>query len=395
MTYGIETDDDSTIHVQERRPGRIQNLLGGIALASITLVCGWTLYTNLAGTHPDIVVTAPTVTMLAMRPAAPTADAARPAAPKPPTVVATPKTMVNATLLIAPTVDVTLFGKATMGPPPTRFATSTMVVAAPQPTAQTAGGAVPVPLPTPRPTDLGLAQPQNPTLDALARRKIDDPFEKLFGKRQTSAALAYAPADGGVFSDGPSKSSARLPPNDGRTAIYDITARTVHMPDGTKLEAHSGLGPKMDDPRYVHVRMHGATPPHVYDLTPREALFHGVEALRMHPVGGAEGIYGRAGILTHSYLLGPNGDSNGCVSFKDYDAFLQAYKAGKVKRMVVVASIDDPQFDVRLVDRPPVKVDRIYTSSIRSTFQRPDDDRYLPDLISSRASRTSSSARSL
>jgi hypothetical protein len=141
--------------------------------------------------------------------------------------------------------------------------------------------------------------------------------------------------------------------------------------------------------------MHGVTPPHVYDLAPREALFHGVEALRMHPVGGAQAIYGRAGILTHSYLLGPNGDSNGCVSFKDYDAFLRAYKAGKVRRMVVVASIDDPQFDVRLIDRPPVKVDRTYTASIRSTFTRPDDDRYLPDISSSRAWRTGSTARSL
>jgi hypothetical protein len=25
------------------------------------------------------------------------------------------------------------------------------------------------------------------------------------------------------------------------TAIYDISARTVHLPNGTKLEAHSGL----------------------------------------------------------------------------------------------------------------------------------------------------------
>ena len=112
----------------------------------------------------------------------------------------------------------------------------------------------------------------------------------------------------------------------------------VHLPDGTKLEAHSGLGPKMDDPRHVNVRMHGATPPHVYDLAPREALFHGVEALRLHPVGGAEAIHGRTGLLTHTYLLGPNGDLNGCISFKDYDAFLRAYKAGKVKRMIVVAS---------------------------------------------------------
>ena len=39
-----------------------------------------------------------------------------------------------------------------------------------------------------------------------------------------------------------------------RTAIYDITAKIVHMPNGEKLEAHSGLGAMMDDPRHVHVR---------------------------------------------------------------------------------------------------------------------------------------------
>ena len=65
------------------------------------------------------------------------------------------------------------------------------------------------------------------------------------------------------------------------------------------------------------------------------------------PVGGAEAIYGRTGLLTHTYLLGPNGDSNGCISFKDYEAFLRAYKAGKVRRMIVVASLDNPQFDLR------------------------------------------------
>ena len=110
--------------------------------------------------------------------------------------------------------------------------------------------------------------------------------------------------------------------------------------------------------------MHGATPPHVYDLAPREALFHGVEALRMHPVGGAEAIFGRTGLLTHNYLLGPNGDSNGCVSFKDYDAFLQAYKNGKVKRLVVVASVDDPQLDLRIAERPPLIARRTYTRPV-------------------------------
>src|SRR5262249_8511955 len=64
--------------------------------------------------------------------------------------------------------------------------------------------------------------------------------------------------------------------DDGRTAIYDITARTVYLPSGRRLEAHSGFGDLMDNPRHVHVRMQGATPPNVYNLTLRERLFHGV-----------------------------------------------------------------------------------------------------------------------
>ena len=112
------------------------------------------------------------------------------------------------------------------------------------------------------------------------------------------------------------------------------------MPDGTKLEAHSGLGSKLDDPKFVHVKMSGATPPHVYDLEPREALFHGVPALRLIPVGGDEAIFGRSGLLAHTYMLGPNGDSNGCVSFKDYNAFLNAYKNGEIKRLAVVSRLD-------------------------------------------------------
>jgi hypothetical protein len=96
----------------------------------------------------------------------------------------------------------------------------------------------------------------------------------------------------------------------------------------------------MDDPRYVRIRMHGATPPHVYDLKMREALFHGVEAIRMLPIGGSNEIFGRDGILAHTYLLGPNGQSNGCVSIKNYDAFLEAFKDGKITRMAVLAQLD-------------------------------------------------------
>ncbi|MGH6841782.1 MAG: DUF2778 domain-containing protein [Methylocella sp.] len=110
------------------------------------------------------------------------------------------------------------------------------------------------------------------------------------------------------------------------------------MPNGTRLEAHSGLGNRLDDPRYIHERMRGATPPNVYELQPREQLFHGVQALRLIPVGNGD-QYGRTGFLAHTYMLGQNGDSNGCVSFKNYNAFLQAYQNGEVRRLVVVARL--------------------------------------------------------
>ena len=120
------------------------------------------------------------------------------------------------------------------------------------------------------------------------------------------------------------------------TAVYDISAHTVYLPDGTRLEAHSGLGDRIDDPRFVDERDRGATPPDVYQLTLRESLFHGVQALRLTPIGGGF-TFNRVGLLAHPYMLGPNGDSNGCVSFKTYDVFLHAFQSGEVKRLAVVA----------------------------------------------------------
>jgi Protein of unknown function (DUF2778) len=122
------------------------------------------------------------------------------------------------------------------------------------------------------------------------------------------------------------------------TAVYDISARTVYLPDGTRLEAHSGLGDRLDNPRYVSERMHGPTPPHVYELALREGSFHGVQALRLNPIGEGD-LFGRAGLLAHPFMLGPNGDSNGCVSVKDYEAFLRAYQNGLIRRLVVVANL--------------------------------------------------------
>jgi hypothetical protein len=126
-----------------------------------------------------------------------------------------------------------------------------------------------------------------------------------------------------------------------RTAIYDISARVVYLPNGNRLEAHSGFGEHMDDVRSVAMKMRGVTPPNVYQLTLRERPFHGVRALRLNPVD-PDKMYGRKGILAHSYLLGPNGQSNGCVSISDYPKFLKAFLNGDIDRLVVVERLADP-----------------------------------------------------
>jgi Tlde1 domain len=165
-------------------------------------------------------------------------------------------------------------------------------------------------------------------------------LEKLFGMPQPSGpVLAYAAAEEGSIGNERRNVVSSAPVYDRWTAVYDIAAHTVYMPDGTRLEAHSGLGSMLDDPRYVSERMRGATPPGVYDLQLREQLFHGVEAVRLIPGGNAETL-GRTGFLAHPYMLGPNGDSFGCVSFKNYNAFLQAYENGEVKHLVVVARLN-------------------------------------------------------
>ena len=159
-------------------------------------------------------------------------------------------------------------------------------------------------------------------------------FEKLFGK-PAPVTLAYAATDDAGLGVGRSISPGQY---DRQTAVYDISAHTVYMPDGTRLEAHSGLGSWLDDPQHADQRMRGVTPPNIYNLELREQPFHGVRALRMIPQDESR-TFGRSGILAHTYMLGPNGDSNGCVSFKDYNAFLQAYLRRDVKRLVVVTRL--------------------------------------------------------
>lgn len=207
------------------------------------------------------------------------------------------------------------------------------------------------PLPVPRPPDLTGADATG-RLPRFASRQISRAagtpvpapadgrsfFEKLLGvEPQPQPALSYAALDASAVDKLTKSSPVPNPASGTGTATYDVSAKVVHMPNGDKLEAHSGLADKLDDPRFVHVRMQGPTPPGTYELSERERRFHGVRALRLKPVGGSAAVHGRAGLLAHSFMLGPNGDSNGCVSFRDYDKFLQAYLRGEVKRLVVVA----------------------------------------------------------
>jgi hypothetical protein len=108
----------------------------------------------------------------------------------------------------------------------------------------------------------------------------------------------------------------------------------VTLPDGTVLEAHSGMGADRDDPNSAHKKNRGTTPAGLYKLTPREARFHGVAALRLTPIEGNQ--HGRNGFLAHTYMLKRAGDSHGCVVFKNYPAFLNAYNSGQINQIRIV-----------------------------------------------------------
>src|SRR3569832_675881 len=123
-----------------------------------------------------------------------------------------------------------------------------------------------------------------------------------------------------------------------RTAIYDISAHVVYMPNGATLEAHFGLGQWLDDPTSFARKDRGVTPPNTYKISLREKPIHGVRALRLTPVGEGS-MYGRDGMLAHTYMLGENGQSNGCVSFKDYEKFLTAFSNGEVEQLIVVPKV--------------------------------------------------------
>jgi hypothetical protein len=331
--------------------------MGAAAIGCVAFICTWTLIVNVAGPRAGLIDVSGTIFDDAER-ATPRSDRLAVAQPS---AQPEPQRLSKGDLLL---FDPHLAMGTSMGTWSQSFADNAptqpggFAVPAPQPAIAAAQPAKAAPVQIARVTPAAtppLPQPAPPQTRTAALRErahhaVDTAvadtrsvvadtrsiFEKLFGRPASSLTLAFADADTGSL--GPSHNPA-LGLYDRNTAVYDITAHKVYLPDGTALEAHSGLGEYLDDPRHADIKDRGVTPPAVYDLQPREALFHGVEALRLIPEDESKAL-GRDGLLAHTYMLGPNGDSNGCVSFKDYEAFLRAYKNREITRLVVVARLD-------------------------------------------------------
>jgi Tlde1 domain len=232
-------------------------------------------------------------------------------------------------------------------PQPTKLAAAPVKV--PLPPKRVVAQANRVPLPPPRPPDA----PQMQAEPKIARAPTTRPAPPVPSVPAVPPApkVALAVPSASPQRPPPHDKSIGLPGPDGHTAIYDIAAHTVYLPNGDRLEAHSGLGKRLDDPRYVGEKGRGPTPPNVYELALRRELFHGVRAIRLNPVDDGK-MFGRDGMLAHTYMLGPSGQSFGCVSFKDYPEFLHAFLRGEIDRLVVVPHLDNKAVPVRARRRP-------------------------------------------
>lgn len=354
MTF--ETTWDAGAYDQQRRMGQaLPQRLGGLVLGCVALLCAYTVCVHLgAGSgQADLANGA--------------SEQADTPAPRGDKLVTRGDRLASHLPRLSARLDAyaLLFDPRSWGATPGRFALAAAVEAAVRPAARPAvvadagdrtsalphgdriarSAAAPMPLHAPpvhtaslrgRVSGVGAADSGAEQEPAQTADHKPNFFERLFGK-PSPLRLAYAaPDDTGIASDQSGILGGRY---DRYTAVYDISAHVVYMPDGTKLEAHSGLGSHLDDPRSADERGRGVTPPDVYDLVPRESLFHGVRALRLIPEDQSK-VFGRSGLLAHTFMLGPSGQSFGCVSFRDYSAFLQAYKEQKIKRLAVVASLD-------------------------------------------------------
>jgi hypothetical protein len=357
---------------RDSRQARSFGFAGTAAVAALVLGCGWTVYSNILGAsvYPSMHASAEApvaqreMSSIVRKTPAAVIDTvfgdlsqATAAVPKNEAVATVPSIMFNERFAAA--------SPASVAPAPVEgvrlpSATPSIEVSLEPVKKQSASASVQIAMAAPatKPVETNpvervsgksgtsirdMAQRAKAAVMSIGQQK-PSMVEKLWGKEPSHGALlAYASADvsiTGSIAQEQNPMYGGKPPYDKETAVYVITNKTVYLPDGTQLEAHSGLGSKMDDVRHAHVRMQGVTPPHIYALKPREALFHGVPALRLTPIGGEDKIFGRDGLLAHTYMLGGTGQSNGCVSFRDYYAFLDAYKSKGIRKLAVIAKLD-------------------------------------------------------
>ena len=101
-----------------------------------------------------------------------------------------------------------------------------------------------------------MAQRAKAAVMSIASNDKQSIVEKALGQAAFARSLlSYASADASVTGSLPDTKAQNpmlggSPPYDRHTAVYDISAHTVYLPDGTRLEAHSGLGSRLDDPAF-------------------------------------------------------------------------------------------------------------------------------------------------
>ena len=294
------------------------NLLGSAAIACLVVGCAWTVYNNIfaAGVYPsagnfDVAVIrhvpAPVRTALAA-PDSSVVFESRWASPAPATekgssfsfddrfAAAAPQSIAAAPQAVPATQSVASATEAVSPPQkPERQIAALAPVAPPLAVAPERKVADAVPIPMSRPAEArashgasvrDMAQRAKAAVMSVASNdkppapaKPPTIFERLFGRFESTvassgSALAYASADASsTGSIGPiNQNIASVGTGalyDRQTAVYDIAAHTVYLPDGTKLEAHSGLGSSLDDPRSAMAEwdkyVHDATSGYDYD----------------------------------------------------------------------------------------------------------------------------------
>ena len=171
-------------------------------------------------------------------------------------------------------------------------------------------------------------------------------IEKMFDQRPASGpqasgpALAYAVPEGGVTGIARSVISGGQSGYNRRTAIYDISAHTVYLPNGAT--AGGAFGSRRRD-RTIRAscmkECAGRRHQMFTSLLRANSFFMGFKRCVSNP--SARAIFSDAPDFWRILICScANGASNGCVSFKNYDAFLQAYQNGEIKHLAVVAHLD-------------------------------------------------------